>query len=293
MLFRRPNGSTGHVFSSDVDRSRRVLAAFLLGSAISVAGIAATVANRASAHGPFTAANPIPYTQERFQPSRPTYSVVNFESKPSREPEKRRRIQVIAGRGESAPFSYSGSQPVCVRLCDGYFFPLPVAANGVGAQTAACNSLCPDAPTEVFYRNGGDKIETAISAHGQLYTSLPVSLRYRGTSDNTCSCHRDVVAYAPLKDSTLRRGDAVMTPAGFMVFRGTEGAPHGAKDFTALSGAGLPTQARTTLQAMEKVSVAPVHPTLQDWLFSQANPPARTAAGDDKIRLVTKLSAQD
>ena len=49
-----------------------------------------------------------------------------------------------------------------------------------------------------------------------------------------------MVAYAPLSDATLQRGDAIMTPAGFLVFKGVAGAPHGAGDFTALTKAAMP-----------------------------------------------------
>jgi hypothetical protein len=183
-----------------------------------------------------------------------------------------------------------------VRLCDGYFFPLSTAG-GVGAETAACNSLCPDAPTEVYYRNSADRIEGAVSARGRLYSALPVSLRYRGTSDSTCTCHRDVVAYAPLRDATLRRGDAVMTPAGFMVFRGREAASHGPGEFVALGGAGFARPALGALRAMERASLTPTHPTLRDWLVSQAGHApvvaARTERNDGKIRLLVWGGATD
>jgi hypothetical protein len=122
-----------------------------------------------------------------------------------------------------------------------------------------------------------------------------VSLRYRTTSDNTCSCHREVIAASPLRDLTLRRGDAVMTPAGFMVFNGAEGVPHGAGDFAALAKATLPAAERGALQALERVSLETRHPTLKDWLVSQAGaattasarPPEKHASNEsNKIRLL-------
>src|ERR1700753_404250 len=63
----------------------------------------------------------------------------------------------LSGAGNFAGFS----QPVCVRLCDGSFFPLTNAGADATSQANACNSLCPDAPTEVYYRNGSEKIEDA------------------------------------------------------------------------------------------------------------------------------------
>jgi hypothetical protein len=279
--------------TAGAERRRRTLAAFILGAAISIAGLATLASYPSLAHGPFTAASPTIVIVRGSAIDEPR--AADGES-------RRERIAVIAGRGDSASVrSYAGRQPVCVRLCDGYFFPLSAAAGDVGAQNAACASLCPDAPTEVYYRNGADSIEGAVSARGRLYTALPVSLRYRGASDNTCTCHRDAVAYAPLRDSTLRQGDAVMTPAGFMVFRGREAASHGPGEFTALAGAGLSTQARGALQAMERASLPPTHPTLRDWLVAQtgrepqvaARGAARPERNENKIRMLVLGDVQD
>ncbi len=316
MGLRNAPGSPRSIVSTEraawlASRSRRTLAAFGLGAALSVAGLAAFAANRAAAHGPFSAANPVsPFSGATGLPNQPTYVLVKLDGRASARDEsddggtkrRRDRITLISGRLAEAAARRPRlkGEAVCVRLCDGYFFPLPVAANDGAAEAAACNSLCPDAPTEVYYRNKSDRIEDAVSAKGELYTALPVSLRYRGTSDNTCSCHRDGVAYAPLRDTTLRRGDAVMTPAGFMVFQGVEGAAHAARDFAALGKASLTSSQRGALQALERVSLAPQHPTLGDWLTSQATGQTAPSAvarasngGADKIRLLSWRGAED
>ena len=54
-------------------RSRRALAAFALGAALSAGGLAALAANRAAAHGPFTAANPVSPFRAVSSPNQPTY----------------------------------------------------------------------------------------------------------------------------------------------------------------------------------------------------------------------------
>ncbi len=295
-------------------RPRRALATFLLGVALSAAGVTAFVASGAAAHGPFTAANPTSFNVP-VAAYQATYSLFRPESGATAEARRRvddedaTRRKRDRGRITLASIAkvsrFSTHEAVCVRLCDGYFFPLTAAAGDAGSQTAACNSLCPDAPTEVYYRNGSDRIEDAISAKGRPYTALPVSLRYRSASDNTCSCHRDVVAYAPLRDATLRQGDAVMTPAGFMVFKGAEGAAHTPRDFSALGQAPLSSGQRGALQAMERVSLATDHPSLQKWMTSQgaltqkaegkARPPVLAGAtiAEDKIRLLVWRGAQD
>jgi len=294
-------------------RPRRALAAFMLGAAMSAAGLAALAADRAAAHGPFTALNPVsPFggAQAGRLPGQVSYVIVKLDARGSARAEsgdgaatkrRRDRITLIGGHLNEAVQRRSQfrGEAVCVRLCDGFFFPLPVAAHDAGSQAASCNSLCPDAPTEVYYRNRSDRIEEAVSAKGELYTALPVSLRYRGTSDNTCACHRDGVAYAPLRDETLKRGDAVMTPAGFMVFQGVEGVAHAARDFAALAKASLPASQRGALQALERVSLSAEHPSLGEWLTSQTTGKpavgavARASTGADKIRLLSWRGAED
>jgi len=277
--------------SAPLRSPRQVLYAFGLGLSLSVAGLAALAAGARGNFIPLDlgassdAQANAPSRAERFdRTDRGEITFVRYngyaahnlhesddEDFGPRHRHHRRHASVSASliRFAGTSPTVSGSQPVCVRLCDGFFFPLPTAAGDVASQGQACNSLCPDAPTEVFYRKGDDKIEDSVSVSGKPYSALPVSLRYRTASDETCSCHRNTIAYAPLKDTTLKHGDAIMTPAGFMVFRGVEGIAHGAKDFIALAGAGLGSGARGALQAMERASLTPAHPTLKDWLMSQ------------------------
>jgi hypothetical protein len=148
------------------------------------------------------------------------------------------------------------SRAVCVRLCDGSFFPL----SGVDAQgtEAACASQCPGAPSQVFFMaSGSDKIEDAVARDGQRYTALPVAFRYRSTLDNTCTCGakdgRDNLT-ALLQDPTLRKGDLIMTAAGVRVFQGARALPHEANDFIDPAQSSLPREERATLTAIDQVN---------------------------------------
>ena len=136
-----------------------------------------------------------------------------------------------------------GKRSVCVRLCDGYFFPVgPVSdSSDVSGHEALCSGLCPGAPTRLYFQPAGsDKIEDAISAKdSKPYTALPVAFRHSDKADNTCSCRRPGQSHARLvsayKDFTLRRGDSIMTGQGFKVFRGSHSYPYKPRDFGALS----------------------------------------------------------
>lgn len=79
---------------------------------------------------------------------------------------------------------------VCVRLCDGFYFPVSYATYGAHlAQDAAqCQANCA-APAELYvYRNPGQDIEQAVSLTGSAYMDLPVALRYRKEYVKGCSC---------------------------------------------------------------------------------------------------------
>ena len=204
-------------------------------------------------------------------------------------------------RSHLASFAASSSRRLlCVRLCDGFFFPVSRAArtSHAASDEAACSQLCPDAPTELFYQpTGSDLIEDAVSATGQRYTDLPVALRYRSTFDDTCSCHRSpATALNPLKDPTLVRGDALMTPEGIVVFRGAEQATHTSRDFAALAAARLPKGRRATLRALEIASRAPQRGATRSWATAEtaapvsSEPATETATSEivDKIRFVER-----
>ena len=303
MASRRAPGERSSPSSLRARAPRRTTgAAFAIGAAIAMAGLAVLAANGAAASGPFGGA----YTSYNAA-QRTTFTLLPLDPNAGTPHRNPRRDRIVLIKKLETVANSVIHDAVCVRMCDGYFFPLP-AAGDAASQAASCNSRCPDAPTEVYYRNGSDRIEDSVSADGRPYSALPASLRYRSASDGACSCQRGAVAYAPLDDATLRRGDLIMTPAGFMMFQGAEGPRHSPADFAALAKANLSSALRSDLQAMERVSLAKGHPSLPQWLASQATPAlaerqpgrriervaSRSASGDDRIRLlVWRGAAQD
>ena len=80
---------------------------------------------------------------------------------------------------------------VCVRLCDGYFFPISFSAVPAqfGKDADACSSRCA-APAELFYYptppTGAPEQMTSVS--GQPYTKMTNAFRYRKEYIQGCSC---------------------------------------------------------------------------------------------------------
>lgn len=89
---------------------------------------------------------------------------------------------------EEQPSQHQAGTAVCVRTCDGFFFPLPSALTDARDAANLCQAQCPAAPTAAFFKPEGASIESAFSADGQPYMSLPNALRYRQSFDESCSC---------------------------------------------------------------------------------------------------------
>ena len=157
-----------------------------------------------------------------------------------------------------------GGRAVCVRLCDGYFFPVGDVRDeaSVQAQEAMCTGLCPDAPTRLYtVPPGADGIEGAVSRDGQPYSALPVALRYTHAVDDACTCRRanqqQALLVSLMKDFTLRRGDAVMTRLGLLVFNGTGRWPYQRSDFATLAQARGRIENAAALSSVESTLAPP------------------------------------
>jgi hypothetical protein len=86
---------------------------------------------------------------------------------------------------------FSGSfKTMCVRACDGFYFPMATAATqaSFAGQAELCQAACPGAAAELFVQRPGSEVAAATSLDGTPYASLPNAFRYRQTYDATCSC---------------------------------------------------------------------------------------------------------
>jgi hypothetical protein len=144
---------------------------------------------------------------------------------------------IIAPGGDGAP---SGTyRTVCVRTCDGYYFPLSYSTvpNRFPDDQRACQRMCPASEALLYtYRNPGEDINQAVSISGQPYSELPNAFHYRKEFTSACSCRRPGQSWADaLKNaddsSTLESGDIVVTDQNAKALsqapqpRGTTGKP--------------------------------------------------------------------
>jgi hypothetical protein len=133
-----------------------------------------------------------------------------------------------AGRGPTNQFSnlpFATYRTICVRLCDGYYFPVSFSTlpNHFQRDVDVCQSRCA-APADLYYhQNPGGAVEQAMSATTQRpYIDLKVAFRYRKEYVPGCSCKQ--AEYNP----TLDKKAAELAPQTPMPAPGT-GVRVGAK----------------------------------------------------------------
>ncbi len=81
-----------------------------------------------------------------------------------------------------------GGRAVCVRTCDGFFFPVQLRP-GTPAEEGeqVCQSLCPSSETKLYTMRSRD-IEDASSVEGEPYGDLPNAFLYRKRFNPACGC---------------------------------------------------------------------------------------------------------
>jgi hypothetical protein len=87
---------------------------------------------------------------------------------------------------------YGTYRTLCVRTCDGYYFPISFSTvpSQFGTDAATCQAMCPGAEAQLYtYRNPGGDVSQMVSLSGQPYSALPTAFRYRSIYDKACTCH--------------------------------------------------------------------------------------------------------
>lgn len=118
---------------------------------------------------------------------------------------------------DAGPAAPSGTyRTVCVRTCDGYYFPISYSTtpSRFAEDAQACQRLCPASEAVLYSHPTSGDVSQAVSASGRLYTELPSAFAYRKQLNPSCSCKAAGQTWADaLKqtdDQTIERGDIVV-----------------------------------------------------------------------------------
>ena len=79
---------------------------------------------------------------------------------------------------------------MCVRLCDGYYFPISFTASRarLARDARACESRCGSEARLFIYRNPGGEPEDMTDLQGRPYRALPNAFVYRAHYNPSCKC---------------------------------------------------------------------------------------------------------
>ena len=83
-----------------------------------------------------------------------------------------------------------GSMAICVRDCDGGFFPVSYSAgrSNLDDLEKLCRTLCPNASVRLYTRSQWRGLETAVSIDGEPYAGHPNALKFQSRFDASCGC---------------------------------------------------------------------------------------------------------
>jgi hypothetical protein len=101
---------------------------------------------------------------------------------------------------------------LCVRSCDGYYFPISFATVPERFETDAqqCRALCPSAVVELYvHENPGGSPDQMVSLGGRPYASIPTAFQYRKEYVKGCSCNPYTLK---LEDEEEKRAEAATQP---------------------------------------------------------------------------------
>jgi hypothetical protein len=125
---------------------------------------------------------------------------------------------IPGGNSADASGSY---RTMCVRTCDGYYFPISFATSpaNFARDERTCQARCPGAKVELFYHVPSEESESMVSLAGMPYEDLPTAFLYRKadtprTPGCTCAAAKrsSIIASTPA-DADIGDESAASSPA--------------------------------------------------------------------------------
>jgi hypothetical protein len=111
-------------------------------------------------------------------------------------------------------YGASAYRTLCVRECDGFYFPISNATTESQFQEddAKCRSQCA-APAQLFYHRSDQDVDQMVSLAGRPYSQSPNAFRNRKVYIRGCSCNqneysREEIAKSEEALKTSKRADA-------------------------------------------------------------------------------------
>lgn len=112
-----------------------------------------------------------------------------------------------------------GNQVICVRTCDGAYFPMTNLPDGREGANELCQALCPGTEAAAYSMpNGDDALRHAATIRGnRAYVSLANAFKFQKSFTPNCSCKGEGKTWAQslVKAESMlvrHKGDIFVTP---------------------------------------------------------------------------------
>jgi hypothetical protein len=95
------------------------------------------------------------------------------------------------GYGDSGfPQDYTKYRTLCVRTCDGFYFPIgdSVGRERLYNDARTCSARCDGEAKLFYYPTNGGSVDTMVDMAGRPYAQLPTAFLYRKTLVQGCTC---------------------------------------------------------------------------------------------------------
>lgn len=86
--------------------------------------------------------------------------------------------------------SRNAGEAICVRSCDGGYFPLAPRADQdrLDGLDDLCRASCPNTEAHLYTMGSGGDLTSATAIDGTSYTALPTAFRFEKSFTATCTC---------------------------------------------------------------------------------------------------------
>lgn len=179
--------------------------------------------------------------------------------------------------------SASGTyRTVCVRLCDGYHWPISFATapSRFAADAARCDNAC-GSPTRLFVMtNPGGTAENMVDLDGKPYSRLSTAFRFRTSFDASCKCNAH-----PWQEEARDRHQVYVLEAAIR-----KGDQRAAKPLVVVKAKVEEAKKRTVEQkavATGKLTTAGIMAPVDRAKVSALFPSPKRGGGDERIRVAS------
>lgn len=194
--------------------------------------------------------------------------------------ERRAHAEIEVGPLPAVPPPPATYRTLCVRLCDGYYYPISTRAPRyrLDADATQCSTSCSSEARLFFHLNPGGDVASARDFTGLQYEALPNAFRYLKQVVDSCQCKP-----APWSSAEVQRHQRYaaqsLVPETTGTVLATIDAPF---DFTAQDERPLAVRRRA---APDAEALPPNTPVVETPAVSSQRPPepARLVPAADKI----------